>query len=134
MFNINKAVLKHLSDTIDFCGIAYIHGDGTITTKEDGSKYHREFNSGVDAKEKSNRASYWAVYKRGDKLPTSEHELEEAFYEQRKVDLKSINAPAQVSQGSQVFIPKAKTEVKEEVIEADLEPEIKKASGRPKTK
>lgn len=88
MFNITPQLLKNIETCVDKFGICIVHGDGTCLRKETGSQHHVNYNSGVSDDEALNRASFRAIYKKGDKLPKNASELENAFYEQRKKDLK----------------------------------------------
>jgi hypothetical protein len=121
-FNIHKKVLDQISDTLEVASIVYVHGDGLMVTSEEGSDHHKKYNSGGDVNEAVNRASYRAIYKKGDKLPETERELENEFYEQRKRDLQKQNAPKVLENGTQVYLGKKQ------------EDEPVKKAGRPSQK
>lgn len=121
-FNIHKKVLDQISDTLEVAPIVYVHGDGLMVTTEEGSNHHKLYNSGGDVNEAVNRASYRAIYKRGDKLPETDRELENEFYEQRKRDLQKQNAPKVLENGTQVYLGKKQ------------EDEPVKKAGRPSQK
>lgn len=117
-FNINQGILDLIPKVLEVSPIVYVHGDGTIVINEDGSKYHKEYNSGGSQDEVVSRASYRAIYKRGDKLPKTEKDLEQDFYEQRKKDDIARNTPTPIISGTQVYLstpdtqPEAEAEVK----------------------
>ena len=112
-FNINQGIIDLIPQVLEVYPVVYVHGDGTLLTKEDGSKHHKEYNAGGSQEEVVNRASYRAIYKQGDKLPKTEKDLEMDFYEQRKRDDIVRNTPTPTISGTQVYLnkPEVKTEV-----------------------
>ena len=109
-FNIHKKVINQIADVLEVAPIVYVHGDGLMTTTEEGSDHHKKYNSGGDVNEAVNRASYRAIFKKGDKLPETDKELENEFYEQRKRDLQRQNAPKTIDNGSQIYLGKKQEE------------------------
>ena len=105
-FNINEKVISQIADVLEVAPVVYVHGDGLMVTSEEGSNHHKEYNSGGDPNEAVNRAAYRAIYKKGDKLPVTEKELEMEFYEQRKRDDIKRNTPSPTVSGNQVFLGK----------------------------
>ena len=150
-FNVKDVHVRMIKQLLQGKDIVVIHGDGTIfacnaneteTTRDDtgkvitlpvahiGSKHHGTFNSGFDTNEQTAKASFKAVYRKGDAGPGTPDEIIEAFYKNVKSDLDNKVEVKDVKQANILKLDAAE-EVKTDTKDENAVP---KSPGRTKNK
>lgn len=125
VFNVNERHIKYLNALLSQKDLVIIHGDGTIfssyltplvPTRDNemkpislpaaqvGSNHHREFNSGYDTNEAVSKASFRAIFNKGDKVESVDQVIK-AFYEQVGKELADKTTAKVESQGNIFTIP-----------------------------
>ena len=95
IFKTHPKNIADLTDAVNAFGSAWIHGDGNIYDTDDDS---RKSNTRKDfSNPKQEEATYRKLYKKGDPIPETVEELNEALMAAKNADILASRQSQQVS-------------------------------------
>lgn len=85
-FRINEVLIAQVKQCVEQFGVCYLTGCGNMYTEARDAETKRMFTN-PDQEE----ATFLVKFKKGDKIPSTPKEMEEAFYEARKQEISAAN-------------------------------------------